>query len=551
MSNLFNLGRSGLNAAQMGLNATGHNIANVNTAGYNRQQALLSTAGAQGGATGYVGRGVQVDTVRRLYDGFLSGQLNRSTSLGAELSTHAGQLDQINNLLADRTVGIAPALTKFFDGMNAVASAPADPAARQELLGQANSLASQLRTANQFMQTQREQLNQQISTHIASINSYAERISALNQQVVTARATVHSQPPNDLLDQRDQLVAELNELISVTVVEQDHSFSLVVGNGQTLLSGNTVFPLAAVQSAADPSRLALAYTTAGGVAVELPDTALSGGSLGGLLAFRTDSLDNIQNELGRLAVGMALTFNAQHALGADLAGHHDPDMTFFSFQSPVTALVHDRNQGDAVFGFEYVDANALTASDYSIRYDNDAYTITRLADGEEFQPEPDAGVLADFELDGIRFQAPIGAPADGDRFLVQPARNAAGHIGVAITDPARIAAAAPDTGTANGVNALALAQLQTAKTLGQGSMSFTEAYSQLVNRVGVQSSAIQTASKAQDSLIAQNFAAQQAVSGVNLNEEYINLDFYVQQYNASARLIEVGGTLFDTLLGLR
>lgn len=549
MSNLFNLGRSGLNAAQMGLNATGHNISNVNTAGYSRQQVLLSTAGGQGGPSGYAGRGVQVDTVRRLYDGFLSSQLNSSSTLGAALRTHSGQLDQVNNLLADRTVGIAPALTKFFEGVNAVASAPADPAARQELIGQANSLVSQFQTANQFLQTQREQLNQQISTSVANINSYAERISALNQQVVTARATVHGQPPNDLLDQRDQLVAELNELIAVTVVEQGDSFSLVVGNGQTLLSGNTVYPLQAVQSAADPSRLAVAYTTPGGVAVELPDTALSGGSLGGLLAFRTESLDTIQNELGRLAIGMALTFNAQHAQGADLTGQAGGD--FFSFRSPVTALAKVSNQGDAVLSFDYTSPSALTLSDYNVRYDNGEYTITRLSDGAVYHPAPDAGVLEDYELDGIRFNAPAGTLADGDSFLVQPTRNAARDVGVAITDPADIAAAAMDTGTANGENALALAQLQTDKTLGNGSMSFTEAYSQLVNNVGVQSQAIQTASKAQDSLIAQNFAAQQAVSGVNLNEEYINLDFYVQQYNASARLIEVGGALFDTLLGLR
>src|SRR5690606_12673390 len=137
MSNLFSLGRSGLNAAQVGINTTGHNIANVNTAGYSRQQAMLSTAGAQGSAAGYIGRGVQVDTVRRIYDGFLTGQLNQASTKGAALATHANQLEQINNLLADRTAGIAPALSRFYDGVNAVASAPADPAARQELIGRA------------------------------------------------------------------------------------------------------------------------------------------------------------------------------------------------------------------------------------------------------------------------------------------------------------------------------------------------------------------------------------------------------------------------------
>ena len=549
MSNLFNLGRSGLNAAQAGLNTAGHNIANVNTPGYSRQQALISTAGGQGGSSGYFGRGVQVDAVRRIYDGFLTGQLNTATTIGASLSTYTDQIGQINNLLADRTVGLSPALTKFFEGVNAVASQPADPAARQELIGRANSLASQFTTANRFLQDQREAVNRQLGTTVTQINSYAERINDLNKQIVNARATVHGQAPNDLLDQRDQLVAELNELVQVNVVEQGDSFNLSVGNGQTLLAGTKVYPLQAVQSAADPGRIAVAYTTPDGTVVELADDVLDGGSLGGLLRFRTEALDPAQNELGRLAIGTALAFNQQHVQGRDLGGA--PGEAFFSFLNPVPAMANGGNAGDATFSMEFTDASALTLTDYHVKFESGAYTVTRLSDNSVAYT---GTTLAGAEFDGIRLVDEQGTAHEGDTFLLQPTRNGAGHIGVAITDPAKIAASSADpdsAGTANGDNALELAKLQTAKTLGGGSMSLVEAFSQLVNGVGVKTQAAITARTAQESLIAQNFEAQQAVSGVNLNEEYINLDFYVQQYNASARLIEVGTTLFDTLLGLR
>ncbi|HWL27927.1 MAG TPA: flagellar basal body rod C-terminal domain-containing protein, partial [Burkholderiaceae bacterium] len=154
-------------------------------------------------------------------------------------------------------------------------------------------------------------------------------------------------------------------------------------------------------------------------------------------------------------------------------------------------------------------------------------------------------------IDGVEFNFTGGTPAAGQSWLVQPTRAAAGDLSLAIDDPAKIAAAAPNTGSANGDVALKMAQLQTGKVLGNGSMSLNEAFSQVVNKVGVLTQQNSTAAKAQATLIQQNFSAQQAVSGVNLNEEYVNLDRYQEQFRAASRLIDVSSTLFDTLLGLR
>jgi len=197
--NLAHLGLKAMNAAQNRLMVTGHNVNNAKTEGYNRQRVLSSTAGAVATGAGYIGRGVQVVTVQRAYDGFLFKQLTQSQSRGAALIAYGNEISQVNNLLGDRTAGISAALQKFFSGVNAVASAPADPAARQELLGQAGNLVNQINNAHAFLDNQRNNINTQLDTTVTQVNSYLERIRDLNKEITLANGSPHT--PNDLLDQ--------------------------------------------------------------------------------------------------------------------------------------------------------------------------------------------------------------------------------------------------------------------------------------------------------------------------------------------------------------
>ncbi|NGM87567.1 flagellar hook-associated protein FlgK [Parapusillimonas sp. SGNA-6] len=546
--NLANLGLTGLTAAQNRLQTAGHNINNAATEGFNRQSVLVATAGAHATSAGYIGRGVQAMTVQRAYDGFLYRQLVNAQTTGASIASYGKEITQINNLFADRTVGITPALQKFFDGIQAVASAPADSAARQELLGRASSLVAQINDANAFLDSQRNNINTQITTTVTQINSYAERIRDLNTQITTARATASNHEPNDLLDQRDQLVAELSQLVNVGVIEQDGSLSLTVGNGQVLLGGNTLFPLNAQPSADDPSRVVLAYTApgAGGttISVELREDAVKGGSLGGLMNYRREALDAVQNDLGRLATGLAVAINEVHGTGVDLGGVVGG--AFFSLNSPKVLPAAGNGATAPTLTANIDDVNKLTAQDYRVEFNGTAYVVTSVPNGTVTTLTANPQVI-----DGVEFNFAGGTAAAGQSWLVQPTRAAAGDLSLSIDDPAKIAAAAPNTGSANGDVALKMAQLQTGKVLGNGSMSLNEAFSQVVNKVGVLTQQNSTAAKAQATLIQQNFAAQQAVSGVNLNEEYVNLDRYQEQFRAASRLIDVSSTLFDTLLGLR
>ncbi len=555
--NLYKTALGGLNAAQAGLATTGHNINNATTVGYNRQRVMTSTAGAQATANGYIGRGVQVDTVVRSYDSFLYKQLVGANGSGAQLQAQLDQVSQINNLFSDRTVGIAPGLTNFFTSMNTVASKPADPAARADLLGQANSLTTQIRSAYSEMQKQREGLNSQISTTVDQVNSYLTRIDDLNQQISLAAGKAGGSPPNDLLDQRDQAVMELNQLIGITTYEQGDKISVsLTKGGQSLLSGNTIYPLQAVPSSADAGRTVIAYTLPAGtgktIAVEMNDTEISGGKLGGLLQFRASSLDVMQNQLGQMAVGLALSFNEQHKQGLDQGGN--PGTDFFSIGSP-QSVPNTANKSNAQISGEFTDLANVNAKDYEISFDGTNYQVVRMPEGSQVYNGPATGTppTATLNLESeMGVTLTINAPPQaGDKWSLSPTRNAARDINVLITDPDKVAAADLDGGDANGKNALKLAQLQTSKVLSHGTMSINDMFAQVVNTVGVQTQQIKTAATAQVNLIKQTTAAQQAVSGVNLNEEYVSLSLYQEQYQASARIIDVASTIFDTLLGLR
>ena len=555
--NLANLGKAGLLVAQNRLQTAGHNINNAATAGYNRQTVLSQTAGATPTSGGWIGRGVQAVSVQRSYDNFLQNQLTSSLTRGAALKTYGDQISQINNLVADRTVGISPGIQKFFDSLDAVASAPADVAARQELIGQANSLAAQVRDANAFLDSQRTNINTQVDTTVTQINNYLDRIQDLNRQITTAKATNPGQPPNDLLDQRDQLVSDLGQLVDVKAYEQDDRISLTIGNGQTVLGGDTVFHLETHLSKADPTRLAVNYTTkdaaGNSIPIEMDDKQITGGKLGGLLAFRSDALDATQNDLGRIALGISIALNEQHVQGYDLSG--TPGGEFFNVGTP-KVIGNEKNSataGTPTASYVPGELSQITNQDYRVEFDGMDYTVTRVPEGTALIPAV-AGTTLSF--DGVAIDTAGMVPAAGDSWLVQPTRDAAGAMTVTITDPEKVAAAGEASpgvgaGTANGDNALELAALRSKKILANGSMGMNEAYSQLVNTVAVKTQQNTTAQKAQETLVAQNYSAQQAVSGVNLDEEYINLQQYQEQYRAAARLIDTASTLFDTLLALR
>jgi flagellar hook-associated protein 1 len=625
---IFGIGVSGLNAAQAALVTTGHNIANAGADGFHRQQVFTGTQIPQETGSGFFGKGVTVDTVMRAYSRFLDSAVLQTQTQASYLDAYGAQIRQIDNLLADPAAGLSPALQSFFSAVQDVASNPASVPSRQAMISQAQALVSRFQSFDARFTEIRNGLNRQITDTVSAINSTAQDIARINDLIIKTQSD-ENRPPNDLLDKRDVLIADLNKMVRASVITQsDGSVNVFIGNGQSLVLGTQPFTLAAAPSSADPQDYAISYG-ANGVSIPISAGMLQGGSLGALLDFRTQTLDSVQNNLGRVAVVLAQTFNDQHRLGQDLAGALGQD--FFNLPS-AQALTNADNTGTAVIGAANVDVGALTGSDYRLAFNAGTWTLTRLTDGNQtaFAGFPQT-------IDGFTLSLASGAAANGDTFLIQPTRSGSRDISVAVTDTTRIAAAAPirsaaaaantgsgrisagtvdappppdvnlqqavtitftgpasfdvtgaGTGNPAGIayvaganisfngwtvqiigapvagdtftigpntggvsdnrNALLLADLQTTNTVAGGTANYQSAYSLVVSAVGNRAREIQVQSTAQDALVKQTVDAQQALSGVNLDEEAANLIRFQQAYQASGRVLSIAAALFDTIL---
>ena len=431
-TNILSIGQSALAAAQVGISTTGHNIANASTPGYSRQVVVQGAALAQNFGYGYVGQGVDVKTIQRIYSDFQAAQVRSTQTAKSGLDSYYAQITQVNNMFADSTAGLSPTLQSFFSGIQNLASNPSSGAARQTALSSANALASTFQSMGSQLDQMNQSVNTQVTSSVATINSLATQIAQLNSNIALAQGS--GQPPNDLLDQRDQLVLDLSKQIKTSVVPQDDGkYNIFIGNGQSLVVGSQAYALTTAASPTDPSRIVPAYDTQGKT-VLLDGSALTGGQLGGLLDFRNQTLDPAKNALGRVAIGLATTFNAQHRLGLDQNGN--PGGDFFTVGTP-TVTANTGNLGSGVATASISDVNALTTSDYRLQYDGTNYTVTRVSDGK-------ATTFASFPqtIDGVSFNL-TGTPAAGDNFLIKPTATGATAFGVNISDPSLIAAAAP------------------------------------------------------------------------------------------------------------
>lgn len=474
---IYSIGLSGLNAAQNALNTTSNNISNVYTPGYNRELVILGEGRGDGG--------VRVNDIQRQFNQYVASQLNAATSSSSALAAYQGQVSQIDNLLADREAGLAPLMQNFFSALEDLAGAPSDPAARQGVLGTADTLTAQFRAFDGYLQDMQSGINGQIRDEVTQINNTTEQLATLNREIALARART-GEAPNGLLNQRDQLVAELSERMDVRLNIQDgKTYNISLPNGQPLVAGTNQFKLEVMPAPNDPQRMIIGYNDSGNTLVALREDAIKGGTLGGLMTFRAETLDKTQNQIGQLAVSLAVGFNEQHRLGQDLNGEQGLDL--FAIGQP-QAYANDRNNGGAeIFSVRFGDLGNLRATDYTVRVNDagspPAFEVVRKDNGElvgaDFDPDTNelsfGGVVIGF--DGGGFQ-------NGDRFEVQPVRRAASGMQSQIRDLDKLAAASfvqADGDMAIGRLSAAPGSLQTIDSdgfelilAGNGELSFDE-----------------------------------------------------------------------------
>jgi flagellar hook-associated protein 1 len=624
MADMLGTGLSSLRAMRSALDTTAHNIANVSTPGYTRQQVDFATRTPQLQGNNWIGSGVDAAAVRRVFDQYVQQQLRSSSGTLARHEAFASQAERLDNLLGDTTNGLGATLQAFTDAINEVSTTPSSIPARQVLLAEGSALAQRLRTYDTRLREMSASVDARINSEAGEINTLSQSIARLNGDISVALQNT-GQPPNDLLDQRDQLIDQLSQKIGVSVVaEGDATLNVFVGNGLPLVVGTTASQLTTTRDNLDPERLQLSLQGPAGN-VDISRSA-SGGTIGGLLDWRREMLDPARNELGRITLAVANQVNAQHREGMDLTGTLGGN--FFNVGGVgVNGAVSNTGTG------------SVTATRTALGALTDAnYTLTRTATGFELR-RADNGAAVSFTgtgtvgdpilADGLSIVTGAGI-ATGDQFLIRPTRDAIQGFGVAITDPARVAAAAPirasatagnsgtgtittgevlDAGNAgllstvnivftsattysvnggadqaftagsnidiNGWrvaisgapatgdsftirnnagavgdnrNAFALADAMRAGVIEGGTVSVATAIERMTGELGLATHAAQLNRDAESAVHESDLALRDSISGVNLDEEAANMMRFQQAYAASAQIISVANSLFDTLI---
>lgn len=546
--NLINLAQSGLSSAQSALNVVGNNINNAVTPGYSRQNIMLGQAGGKTTNVGFFGYGVQVNGVQRAYDGFINNQLRGAATEFYGLDGRYQQLSQIDNMLGNETNNVSVTLGNIFGALEKMSNDPASAAARQGALGQFNAISQQFNSNSNTLNGLEKSTNTQITQSVADINACAEQLAKVNEEI----AKIHGQTgevPANLLDHRDSLLSTLSKQVGIRVNENVTTgrVDVTMANGMPLVSGDRSYQLEASVSAENPSKTVVSYIDASGNKMLLDEEKMSGGKLGGLFKFRNEDLVDARNQLNQLALQMANKFNEVNAAGFDKAGEAGGDI--FNIANP-TAIANRNNTSDTTLDISYTDISQVNADDYTVTYKGPGQNDWEVQTSDGRKITPTIGSAGELEFDGISIK-PNGTPKPNGSFVLNPAAGAAGQLSVAITDADKIAASSSSdpNDQSNNENIKDMMDIKNATLIGSGTL--TEGYASLVSSVGSSMTTLKanmaTTAKAHDAIAYQ----QQAASGVDMSEEFMNLQLYTQYYQANAQVLQTATTIFDSLLSIK
>jgi flagellar hook-associated protein 1 len=446
MGDMISSGVSGLLAFQTALDTVSNNIANVNTTGYSTETANLVTAPATLTGVGSIGNGVAVSDVTRSYNQFLATQTNSANSSYNQLNTVSTLAASIDNMFSDPTTGLSATLQSFSQSIQTLANTPSSTSARQAVLNSAQTVISQFQSYQGNLSQLTTQVNTQIGAQASTITSLAQSIASINQQIMTAEGANPQQPPNTLLDERDNLVNQLSQNVSVnTVTQSNGSMSVFIGSGQALVVGTTAATLVATPDQYKSGQEDLSLQSGSG---EVDVTsALTGGALGGLLQFRDQMLIPGENALGQAAVTLTNLVNTQNAAGLDQNGNIGGAL--LAVGGP-TVFPSSNNEGTASVSATVSSVGALTTSNYYLKYSGSSWSLVDTASG--VSSPLTAGSGGTLSGAGMTFTI-TGTANAGDEFLVEPTSAAISGLSLLTTDPTKIAAAGPLVTSSGATNA--------------------------------------------------------------------------------------------------
>jgi flagellar hook-associated protein 1 FlgK len=642
MSGILNIGTRALQANQVALQTAGNNIANVNTPGYSRQNVVLKSVEGQYTGGGYIGKGVELQTIQRNFSAFLTRQSAMAGATAAADTARSDKLVQLEAIFGGGSSGLGAAINDMLNAFSDVASAPTDLTARNVVLTRVDETAARMRASSQSLDDLQLGVTQELTQKITAVNSLAQSIAAINGEIAKAQGS--GQPPNDLLDKRDQLVRDINQYIQTTSIPADDgSVGIFIGGSQPLVLGTTVAQLSLGKDEFGDILKSKLTMTRNGQVTTFDENMLGGGEVAGLLRFQNNDLAEGRNLLGRLTMTVSTAMNTQHSLGLDLDGNPGGNLftpiTFSNKNVLPPVAPATLNSPSASLTMSIGDTSQFVASDYEVNFASSTTgTITRKSDGliSGFTL-PALPAAQEVTVDGLKLTM---SGNTGDRFLLKPFSTSASSISSAFSSARSLAVASPvagKMGTANtgnlqqvslaarsnpalvtpvvltftgagsytrsdelptanttsyaytpgqaidsnapagwsvtlqGVpkagdtftvvpfntssiadlklnagNANAMLGLRDAKLIDGGPL--TDGYAGLIAQIGIRTQSADYAAKLSSSVAANLETDRTEVSGVNLDEEAAKLLQYQQAYQASAKMIQIAQSIFDTLI---
>jgi flagellar hook-associated protein 1 FlgK len=547
-------GQQALQAHQTALQVTGQNIANANTPGYSRERAELVSAPSA--STELLRSGVHVEEITRAYDRFITTQVTVASSNLKSTQTQSDLLGQIEALFNDLNTpeaGLSGTLDALFQDFHKLAQNPPGPSERSSVLQQGKNVAEAFHQLADGLQGLHQESNAQLGDAITDVNRLTAQVAALNLQI-QEREVDPKNHANTLHDQQDLLLKQLAEKVNITSFTTDTGqLTVLLGGGRPLVEGAQSFNLATSVDPDDPQRFLVDLNDAQGNGTDVT-AQIRSGHIHGLLTGRDTVLPHLQASLDRLAAQLTTSLNQTHSTGYGLDGTTGQD---FFVERQVSGQALTANTGGGTLqSINVFDPSQLTLDDYRLQFTSggaqptfnivDATTGAIVASGQNYT----AGATSHFAGLAVTLADNGTPPQPGDTFLLRTTHDAAKNIAVAPTllvHPRQVAAA-QSLNSGDNTNALALAQLR--DTLAIDGSTFGTFYHTLVTSVGVGSQQASRLADNQQTVLTDLENRREALSGVSLDEEQVNLIRFQQAYNAAANFIRIAEELGRTVLGL-
>lgn len=536
---LFDIAKTGLGTQRMALDVTSENVANVNTPGYSRQTTIFETAPISLDRGFPLGTGASIAEIQRSYDDFLQRQIKSENSAYGESKTQLSSMQRVEQLFNEFTSdGLGKSIQDFFHAWQDLASNPQGQPERQAILARAQQVVDNFHLVNGYLNDVKRDANKSLEGLTADVNDKISQIASLNDQI--KQVELSTGRANELRDKRDLLVRDLAQKVGINYIEQsDGMVNVSLSLGQPLVDGNKAATLSLQPDAAKGGFYDVLLTPPRGTTAIDVTTIVGGpnnsqGEMGGTLQVRDTLVNNFLSDLDELAANMAGQVNDLHSAGFGLTS--STGLNFFTPSATDT--------GATVAGSNTINGLTSTAG----------LSVGMFLSGPGIPPSAKITSILGPASIQISANATATAAASAFGFYNASGYSGAGGINVNITNTNDIAAADTDPavgGTGNNKNASSLASVNDKiLALSGGSMTLGEFYNSLVGKVGVSVQNADRGASKSDGVLKQLNNLRESNSGVSLDEELANLIKYQKAFEGSAKLINTGAEMLDTILGL-